>query len=285
MKSIDLSNNFLATLEESYFKEVTQVEEIFLTNNVINSIDENTFAENLQLKRIFLSDNYIQNFSSSLIQNNSMLKLLNLDLNYFEHLSDNFLISDSLEILNLIYCQVKTISSLAFKSLPSLKTLRMAHNFVATLPNDLMVPSSLKSVDLCFNSFEDEVYLPQDLFKVTSVLLNTNAITDFVKFSEEDTTKISLNYIDLSGNPLLLENENVTWPDVISQATTVVLISCQLYKFPSDLFNSTSRVQNLYLDQNNFVNLTDVFEVIFGKRLKRLSLKYLDLLNEVSYFS
>ena len=255
MKSIDLSNNFLATLEESYFKEVKQVEEIFLTNNVINSIDENTFAENLQLKRIFLSDNYIQNFSSSLIQNNSMLKLLNLDLNYFEHLSDNFLISDSLEILNLIYCQVKTISSLAFKSLPSLKTLRMAHNFVSTLPNDLMVPSSLKSVDLCFNSFEDEVYLPKDLFKVTSILLNTNAITDFVKFPEEDTTENSLNYIDLSGNPLLLENENVTWPDVISQATTVVLISCQLSKFPNNLFGSTSRIQNLNLDQNNLVRI------------------------------
>ena len=285
MKSIDLSKNFLTTLEENYFKEVKQVEEIVLTNNMINSIDERTFAENLQLKRVFLSNNYISIFSSSCIQNNSLLTLLNLDHNYVEYLSDNFLISDSLEVLNLRNCQVKTMSSLAFKSLPSLKTLRMANNFIATLPDDLLIPSSLKFADFSFNSFKGKVNLPRDFFKVTSVLINSNEITDFVVLPGEDTTKNSLDYIDLSGNPLLLENENVTLLDTISHATTVVLSNCQLSKFPNGLFSSKSEVQHLYLDHNNFVNLNEVIDISFGKRLKSLSLKYLDLLNEVSCFS
>ena len=158
----------------------------------------------------------------------------------------------------------------------------MANNFVTSVPIDLLIPSSLNSIDLSFNYFEDEVYLPKDFLSISSVLMNSNKITGFNKLLEEGAKNALINYIDLSGNPLLLKSENLTSLDIISQSTTVVLNNCQLSNFPTGLFRSNSNIQNLFLDQNNFINLNEVSNINFGKSLKRLSLKYLDFLVEVS---
>ncbi|XP_014275974.1 leucine-rich repeat-containing protein 4C [Halyomorpha halys] len=153
---LQLSNNLIYELEDNIFETLglRHIIELNLDKNAIQSVGLNTFSGLKKLKAVDLSDNRLHSIPSGVFQKIPSLIIVFLQGNPLNHLksTEPFLISSSIQILNISYCRIRHIPELALSSLPSLVKLNISSNHIENIDyfsyRDLMY---LEEIDLSNN--------------------------------------------------------------------------------------------------------------------------------------
>jgi hypothetical protein len=126
--TLDLSNNNITTVEKDDFRTLKQVKTIDLSYNQIQILHESSFENLRYLEVLNISFNNIVHLPHHIFSKNQNLKKLylkNNKLNITGNLSkaEHILDSQSLEHLDISFCNMTFISCEALKGLPNLTTL------------------------------------------------------------------------------------------------------------------------------------------------------------------
>lgn len=169
-----LQGNMLKKITAEHLARNSALKKVNLSNNGIATIDIRAFEDLTVLEDLDLSYNNLQTLEDNLFQDNSILTTLNLERNYFKSIVSFH--SESLEILNMRWCEIEKVFPNSLENLPKLKTLVLSNNLISHLPRNWGSPS-VKTLNLATN-------------RLVTVLDNT-----FRNFP-------SLAALDLSGNRL-----------------------------------------------------------------------------------
>lgn len=94
-----------------------------------------------------MGQNRLDTINPKIFIQNKHLKIVNLSENKFDIFNDyHFLISDSIEILNLRGCQISHFYASTFEELTNIRTLDLSHNLLITL--DLNNVRPLRRLDM-----------------------------------------------------------------------------------------------------------------------------------------
>ena len=233
LKYLNLSSNFLESLEASWFSGtkclieldletnnikqlnlnnyLSSLEILVLKNNKINYLPEASFASLLDLKSLDLSSNRLTTMSKSFA---GLHKLESLSLNRLEtftHIEDSsifFGLSDSLTRLELQHNQLSFIDPAVFIVLPNLLELNLLGNALHDLNEQTFAGlKNLRSLNLSNNRL---VYLMKNLFAPLSQLetldLSINKLTELK--DDAFLGAENLKSINLKGNELTSFNLN-----------------------------------------------------------------------------
>ncbi|BFZ22335.1 hypothetical protein BsWGS_25374 [Bradybaena similaris] len=174
LRSLDVSRNQIADIPVDAFRNVENLNKLSLGSNklanetnvnaalrpLIDTLEILDISLNLlpaipkvvggmaKLSKLDISENYIEEITSDRIP--PQLKILDASYNAYLHtLNDNsFPMSSSLEVLNLSYSELRTISDLAFRGLQHLQELHLDHNGLTKVPLALTKLNNLNLLDL-----------------------------------------------------------------------------------------------------------------------------------------
>ncbi|KAJ6623910.1 Slit like 3 protein, partial [Pseudolycoriella hygida] len=131
---LDLSNNFLSTLDEHSFSDLKHLQTLNLSNNSIHTIDIDTFSKLKRLEHLILSKNRLESFDNRIIEKLNRLVTLDLSENKFMDLRNAVLLkSRSVETLDLQNSQITHLYASLFQRMTNLKTINLSNNLLITL--------------------------------------------------------------------------------------------------------------------------------------------------------
>ena len=155
---LDVSFNYLYTLEDNTFFQYESVNYIYLQHCKLNSTSEKTFQRLENLIYVDLSNNLLTSIPPNLFNNNQKLDTLILGNNDLSNLQLNTPILNgpfSLSVLDLHSCKLSNISSVTFSSLLNLTEIDISKNKLTLLNFDtLSAHQKLQDVNLENNLFE-----------------------------------------------------------------------------------------------------------------------------------
>ncbi|XP_051163645.1 toll-like receptor 6 [Leptopilina boulardi] len=160
LRTLDLSNNRISTLPAQLFKEaVNSLKELKLRNNSIIHIEMELLSNMNQLVVLDLSNNLLTNQGLETEAFTGLIRLVLLDLsnNKISKL-DPTLFRDlyTLQILNLRYNDIATISADTFSPMSNLHSLEISHNRLEYLDaHSLSGLFALSLLNMDFNLLED----------------------------------------------------------------------------------------------------------------------------------
>lgn len=219
---LNMSKNFITTLETGAFNSLSNLREVNLQFNNISELQDGIFASNKALVKLDLSHNNISIVGDAFPVSSLAMKDLNLHDNKLRGL--NFKLPKALQVLdlssNLISSierdvffgmlnlnrlflngnRLKIIPLGCFRDLIHLRELNLAENEVAVTYGTFSGLLSLSNLNLASNSMED---LPElalnNLGNLTNLNLGNNSLS---KIDSKALTKYlkSLQNIQLSGN-------------------------------------------------------------------------------------
>lgn len=155
-------------------QKFTQLRTLSVSNCAVD-VNFNSFKDLPNLQSVTFHNTSIVNIDPSLFEFNRILKYVNLSSNPLK-IWRHFLISASVEEVDLSSCGLKEIPKNAFSQILNLKQLILKGNELKTL--DIVLPNSINFLDLSHNNFENIS------LRVFQPLIN-------------------LNEIDISANPLI----------------------------------------------------------------------------------
>ena len=213
------------------------------------------------------------------------LKTLYLDGNNFVSVKSEFLKSDVLEYLNLDSCNIKEIEKNAFTKLPKLQTLRLARNNIKIISESWFGSDhySLHSLDLGYNSLSTIPLKSLKCFtNLSSLVLRSNGISDVSNIDKSFINlRFSLNLLDISENPLTSITDS-SYLQFFNTSTTLLLSDCKLMTFPIEVFDQLPLLDAIYIDGNDFTNISKNQINMKYHQLKRLDLRFLNHLEKVN---
>ncbi|PSN48917.1 hypothetical protein C0J52_03457 [Blattella germanica] len=133
-KNICLAFNQLRTIGGNDFNEARDVVKLNLKNNIIETVAVNAFSNLKDLKVLDLSDNRLSHLFDNQFENNEELNYLNLKGNSIVFQSST-IVSNSLEFLDLSYCEIANINFNSIMNLPNLRVLLLHKNPISNLYN------------------------------------------------------------------------------------------------------------------------------------------------------
>ena len=229
---LDLSNNQLEDLGTVDLSNLKSLEHLRLQNNQINSLPEFfTCFKNLQS--------------------------LDLSWNQFTDFPDVIFQLEQLEELDFSFNQIPKIPA-GISSLRSLQRLIATNNRINELPSSMRELTNLRELDLRFNQLQD-VSLLDGLVNLEQLYCGNNYITSF------PTIASNLQYLHMIKNPLSKLNSIST---SFLAITYLNLSSARLASLPATLFDSTSNLERLILDNNEFTSIPELGKL---KNLQHLS--------------
>lgn len=279
LHELHLDQNRINTLNNISFCELSNLKFLNISSNNISDIPRNTFEGTITLEQLFISRNNLSILPFQLFKNMQNLSVLDLSYNRILSLPDNFfalnkaleelsLQNNSLQsiernvffglkrvkILNLSFNSIAYIDKKAFYSLNRLNELNLRHNSLSIIPASLFHPlPNIMRLDLSENEFTQ---LPNGLFKNQKSMnqlfvddTNLEKLGNWIStFDEEINSKIlgNLNVLSMQHNK-------------------------RLKKIPEILFKNAINITELYLANNDLIQLTS--EIGRLKNLKLLNVK------------
>lgn len=204
MRKLDISDNLLVTLDQTFLKDVrlSSLEQLNVSKNQIRDVHKEAFAGQGKLQTVDLSSNNLMFVEPNTFKRNPSIEILSLSNNQDLTLPEGspFLYSISLRILYLVACNLSHIPPNTFRDLPNLQELYISHNNIEVL-HPVQNVGGLTMLDVGHNRLTD---LKSDIFTASPKLIHLNL--RYNKLSTLNTTVlVQLVNVstpeDLNGNP------------------------------------------------------------------------------------
>jgi insulin-like growth factor-binding protein complex acid labile subunit len=227
LKHLALSGCNIRSVSVDTFANVSELEVLDLSYNYLESLDINILKVLPKLTHLYLKSNEINEIVPGVFGNNSRLEHLNLDNNKIKHLEID--VFYRLVNLKVIYLQENNLQHLhpeTFLGLPKFQSLFLTNNFGLQIPTDRHIITShslkhlalsgcninsvsvetfanvtaLELLDLSYNYLMSlDISILKVLPKLSRLLLRDNEISDIIP----GTLEISLlDYFDLGYNKI-----------------------------------------------------------------------------------
>ncbi|XP_047533127.1 carboxypeptidase N subunit 2-like [Vanessa atalanta] len=226
MRRLQIANNRLTRVDRDAFKGLDYLIDIDLSGNNISYVDPEAFLDSHGLLNVELQDN---------------------PLNMIE---GPFLMSSTLQYLDISNCNLSIINSQFFDNITSLTTLDLSNNPLISLEGDV------------FN-----VLTSLETLKINDCKLNIITGNLF-------SSLINLKNLEMAGNDL----SNINWPEVLGTLTRLEYLNLRksgLTSLSEDTFSNCTNLVTLILAENELRDL-DV-AVTLGNSVNHLEV--LDLSN------
>ncbi|XP_064525602.1 transforming growth factor beta activator LRRC32-like isoform X2 [Pseudopipra pipra] len=205
IKHLELSNNFIRNLSDSYIPGFGQLEYLDMCCNQLEAVSATTLAQLPQLRSLLLGSNHLdRNFLANgeafhLLRN---IEVLDLSGNNLESHMAGWYISNltSLRVLDLSRNKMTKLLAGTFRSTPGLRELDLSNNYIMEIQEGAFEPlQKLEVVNLALNSIQ--CISGFSLTQLRVLNLSHNALELFT--SEEGVEPYLLQVLDLSHNRLL----------------------------------------------------------------------------------
>lgn len=130
--SLKLQGNMIRKITAEHLAQNSALKKLDLSYNGIREIALRAFEELAILESLDLSYNNLQSLEDNLFMDNKALITLNMERNFFRVFGK--LKADSLETLNLKWCEIEGVISDSLDSMPKLKTLILSNNLISNIP-------------------------------------------------------------------------------------------------------------------------------------------------------
>ncbi|XP_047520441.1 leucine-rich repeat-containing protein 15-like [Pieris napi] len=226
MRRLQIADNRLTRVERQAFKGLEYLIDVDLSGNNITYVDPETFLDSRGLLNVELQDNPLGVIEGP------------------------FLISGTLQYLDISNCKISSINPVFFNNITSITTLDLSNNPLVSL--DAAVFDNLTSLDTLKLNDCKLKYLPENIFE----------------------TLVNLKNLELAGNYLTETN----WPEVLGNLPRLEYLNLrksQITYLSEDTFSNCTNLFTLVLADNKLLDL-DVAATL-GNSVNHLEL--LDLSN------
>ncbi|KDR12263.1 Leucine-rich repeat transmembrane neuronal protein 3 [Zootermopsis nevadensis] len=131
--NIDMSFNSISTLNNNIFDNMPLLKTIFVSDNDIKGVDPDVFNQLQDLRQIDLHNNNIDYIHPSLFQYNHKLSILDLSCNKIIRLRLDFNSNTELKFFNLSFNNLTFEDLTNFLPVPSLQVLDISYNQIETI--------------------------------------------------------------------------------------------------------------------------------------------------------
>lgn len=128
LRSIDLSNNRIVSIESDTFSDAQNLTQLWLNNNMLMNLPSDLFSRTPNLSELYLYNNNLQVVKSQMFSIPS-LKVLNLFYNSIREIESDAFASLSVQTLDLSYQSVERIHENAFRGV-NISEIRLGGNNV-----------------------------------------------------------------------------------------------------------------------------------------------------------
>lgn len=179
LKTLNLSSNFISSIENNHFAKSSNLSELDLSWNRIARLAKNAFASLYSLEYLSLNGNELTKLEKNLFGFGRKLRHLDLSNN-----------------------KLTSLDRQDFSELTSLETLLVANNQLTTLPRSIFTRNAkLYNLDLSFNKLEDiDTYLFKSVRFLKDLNMSGNLIKELSKNVFSPTTRIKR--INMSQNQM-----------------------------------------------------------------------------------
>uniref|UniRef100_A0AAR5PKM9 LRRCT domain-containing protein n=1 Tax=Dendroctonus ponderosae TaxID=77166 RepID=A0AAR5PKM9_DENPD len=136
LETLDLAQNGIARLMPNAFRQQTELRELNLGDNRLELLMQETLHFSPHLKRLNLSRNMLSEILPGTIEKNRDLQIIDFSYNKIVRLPPTLMGLKHLRMLDLTYNRLSAIDPEILGSLPSLRMLRLSHNFIKELKED-----------------------------------------------------------------------------------------------------------------------------------------------------
>ncbi|XP_023173006.2 uncharacterized protein LOC111600898 isoform X2 [Drosophila hydei] len=142
---VRLRGNLLRSVDQYTFDNNTFLELIDLSRNVLRFIGNAAFNPLKRLKHLNLAYNEIAHLERNLISDNDVLLELNLSRNIIQKLTK--IVSNSVRVIDLSWCEISIVESTALTGLSAIQRLDLSNNLISNFPS-LMRSETLQHLNL-----------------------------------------------------------------------------------------------------------------------------------------
>ncbi|EDW01470.1 toll-like receptor 9 isoform X2 [Drosophila grimshawi] len=202
---VRLRGNLLRLVDEHTFANNTMLELVDLSNNVVRLIGNEAFSKLKRLKHLNLAYNEIAYLDRNLIRGNDILLELNLSRNIIQKLTK--IVSNSVRLINMSWCEISSIENTALSSLSAIQNLDLSNNLISDIPN-LMHSETLQHLNLAncrLSTIRNGTF--SGFPELANLHLNGNRLTNPIPPAYFRANKF-LDQIWLGDNPWICECHN-----------------------------------------------------------------------------
>jgi Leucine-rich repeat (LRR) protein len=238
LDSLDLSQNSITILGPNIFRGLYHVITLGLIDNKISTIDDKAFEGLWILTSLYLSGNNIRSLIPDVFRHSPKLHELSLSDNFQLLLPADkpFLKSTSLRILNISYCDLEELPTMAFQGTPNLEQIDLANNYLTHGLHSFRNLSNLAVLNLeenCIETLEPNVF--EDLQNLKILRLNGNKIRTLRPNTFRGNSNLAL--LALNSNEL----------SIIDKALFLPLIHLTELDLSSNHLTCDCRLQTVYI--------------------------------------
>lgn len=241
LETLDLSNNFIVTILDHFFKFNKYIEVLLLNDNRIAKLTSNALADLSDLKWLDLSNNSLTSISKGLFDSLNKLEYLNLANNPISNMASGiFRGLSSLTHLNLSGNKLKQLTYGTFHFSQHIKSLTLDNTGIEFLHNsELLGLPQLEILNVRNNKAlkEMETFIFQDTLSIISLDISGNALT-FLPLSLANLT--NLRSLNIADNPWACDCRMywfASWTENRKSKDNISLseLSCGPHAYPNDM--------------------------------------------------
>ncbi|NEZ48185.1 DUF1533 domain-containing protein [Clostridium botulinum] len=160
LKELTINSNLLQSLDEHIFDKLTKLEYLTMDSNKLRRLPENIFSKLVNLKTIGFTGNQLQELPDNLFHNNNKLEELYLGNNKLKALPKSLSTLPNLKSLYLEDNEL-TLVPIEFKKFKNLEKLNISNNKITNIPEEVYKKlNKLKELDLSDNKL---THIPSDI--------------------------------------------------------------------------------------------------------------------------
>lgn len=270
LKSLNLSNIDLLTLEQNNFMGLTSLIDIDVSHNKLTGIPSNIFAHNGKLWYADFSYNQIGEIGLLAFAGATNMERFDISHNFLKIISPNVLVNHvNLWYANFSYNQITEIDSLAFAGVTKLEKLDVSHNLLTSIPSNVFANNKeLEDIDFSHNQINE----------IDSLAFIGARKLKFIDITYNILEMIPSNVFENTGELIIADfsyNEiSEIDPNAYAGSTNLKFIDIShnfLRTIPPNVFANLRKMEFLHLDGNSLREVGNLREMHFPK-LKMLSI-------------